>query len=153
MKQSNKRFVLILLVLIVGISGYLFGYFNRPVYLISSTQVLDASSNAKLFDGDYSDRAFVSELDISELLPILRDSEWTNKNIMIKGNWSLLLDNGTKISLSYYGAFYWVDGMPGYFVVKEEDRSKYDEIIETQIRMRVIESRPQRTADEILDQL
>jgi hypothetical protein len=47
-------------------------------------------------------------------------------NPIWKGHHLLILENGTKIKLSYYGAFFSVKSIPGIYYLPESSRDKYD---------------------------
>jgi len=47
----------------------------------------------------------------------MQSAMWTNKRLMRKDAWVLELRDRTRVCVSYYGDFFWIRGIPGYFEV------------------------------------
>jgi len=124
------------------ITGY---YFGNKEYEIPSLKKLDGVRNAKLFDYTFSDDDFVGTVDVQNFINILQNAYWKNDSPKNKGSFKFQLNKGINILVSYYGNFYWIEGVDGYFVLKNDSDVKKSELFLNDIlKKRLIPWRKQK---------
>lgn len=129
MKKYQHRLTTLVLCLIFGLAGYAIGQYFIPTYNISLQRELDTGTDAMLFNSSFNEEEKISAYDASEALKIISDSSWSNQRIHKKGSWKIQLRNGTKINLSYYGNFFWLEGTPGFFHVPPKSTKEYQALL------------------------
>lgn len=92
---------------------------------VPSNYDLASAGKVALYDSNYTESEFVGEIDASAISEILARADWTSKQFIGKGSWRLRTLDGKMIMLSYYGTFFQVVGVPGSFLIKEEDKQAY----------------------------
>ena len=92
---------------------------------VPSNYELASSKSIALYDSDYTEPEFIGTVDLSPISESLARADWTSKNFMWKGSWRLRTNSGKEIMLSYYGSFFRIIGVPGNFVIRDEDKEAY----------------------------
>ena len=92
---------------------------------VPSNYDLASASSVALYDSSYTDAEFVGKIDATGISAILARADWTSKEFIGKGSWRLRTGGGKMVMLSYYGTFFQVVGVPGSFLIKEEDKQAY----------------------------
>jgi hypothetical protein len=114
---------------------------------VPSNYDLAAFKSVALYDSYYTDSEFVGTIDISPISASLARADWTSKNFMWKGSWRFKTNDGKEIMLSYYGSFFRVVGVPGNFVIRDEDKETYGFFIKKLSQEIVIPWRIKRNAN------
>ena len=124
-----------------GVIGYFSGlHIGAPTYEIASVAGFSGQT-AEIYDGNFQVDKHVGVASITALLPALRAATWTNQKFMRKGAWGLQLNDGTKIWISHYGEFFWLSGVPGYYVIQTPHRFAFNEYTSKHLNDRVIDWR------------
>ncbi|QKE62492.1 hypothetical protein HNE05_03660 [Aquipseudomonas campi] len=129
MNKPLSSAIILFLCFACGAAGYIYGYLSQPEQRIYPPVILSSMSEAKLFDSSFSSDELISTYNSSEILKILSNSAWTQPGIITKGSWKILLDNETKIHLSYYGNFFWIEGTKGFFLVHPDNKADYQALL------------------------
>ena len=143
--KVGRRIALACTLIFVGVIGYFCGlHIGSATYLVPSLSRLSGQF-AEIYDGKFESTEHVGNIDVQALLPALQAATWTNEKLLRKGAWGLLLQDGTKIWISYYGDFFWVSGVPGYYVVQAAQLASFN-VYMSQLRDQVFVWRLKRNS-------
>lgn len=92
---------------------------------IESLVGLQAFAQAHYHDG-WRDQAQVArEVDVRALTPWLARATWVDQRVITKGGFSLAFPDGRRLRVAVGFELFMVDGVPGHFEIRPEDRAAY----------------------------
>jgi hypothetical protein len=104
----------------------LVGYSN---YKIPSIAWIAKETVATVFrDNEQEDKEGL-RVSIESLAPLIASADWTDQFPINKGTWTLKINERTTLRVSYYGGFFYIDGVPGHFVVAPEHQSRFQGLL------------------------
>ena len=116
--KSGRLIAFACTLICAGAIGFFSGlYVGSSTYIVPSLARLNGQY-AEIYDGRFESAEHVGNIDVQALLPVLQAATWTNEKLMRKGAWGLQLRDGTKIWISYYGDFFWVSEVRGYYLIQ-----------------------------------
>jgi hypothetical protein len=108
--------------ILCGLVGYIAGIYSGPTYRVPPLRFLEGQTDVQLFASSFDANSLVGTVDVKELVPAMRDAPWTSQNPLRIGSWKLRFPDGHRVNLSFYGNFFWLEDVPGYFQMPEESR-------------------------------
>lgn len=91
-----------------------------------STSNIGPTQFALLYDQSFTANEYITKIDINNLACMINRAEKIESRPFNKGSYKMII-NDVKVHFSYYGHFFWIDGVTGYYYrIEEADKNEYD---------------------------